>query len=258
LTDLICDLDGVLYLGSEAIPGVAEAAARFRGAGGRMLFVTNNAGRTPAQVADKIRDVAGVEASTEEVVTSAMAVVGMTSPADDPVLVVGEAGITEILGDAGRSFTDDPRAARSVVVGIDRGIDYQRIARAAEAVRSGARFIATNLDPTIPVESGLLPGAGAIVAAIQTASGFEPEVAGKPYRPMRDVVRRRFPGPAWLIGDRLDTDIAMAEAEPEWTSILVLTGATREPPSDHPSDLVVAGFPEAIELILAQGGVRRA
>jgi len=114
----------------------------------------------------------------------------------------------------------------------------------------GARFIATNTDPTYPVADGLLPGGGACVAAVQVTTGVTPEVAGKPHPPMRALLRSRGIGEAWVIGDRVDTDIALAQAESDWRSILVLTGVT-SPEEAIGADHVVADLAAAVDLVLS-------
>jgi HAD superfamily hydrolase (TIGR01450 family) len=246
---VVCDLDGVVYLGDSVIDGAPESLRRLSDAGIRILFVTNNASRTPEQVATKIFRLTGHEVGVDDVCTSPQAAEGMLRPDDLPVLVVGEVGITEVLGNAGREMTTDPSTAGSVMVGLTTLVDYAWIAAAATAVRNGARFIATNTDPTYPTTRGLMPGAGSIVAAIAVASGVEPEIAGKPHRPMRDLVRSRIGGEAWVIGDRVDTDIEMARHEPGWTSILVLSGVSEESPS---AAHVVVDLVSAADLILNQ------
>lgn len=251
MTNLICDLDGVLYRGNQVVEGVPEALKRLAAAGIDPLFVTNNSSRTPENVAAKIETVTGYRTDPERVVTSTMAAISMLDPSSDlPVLVVGEEGITALLERAGHPITDTARDARTVMVGVTPNLSYRSIAAAADAVRDGARFIATNLDPTFPIPNGFLPGAGAVVAAIATAGGRAPEVAGKPEAAMRKLVREIMPGPAWVVGDRLDSDIAMAAAESDWRSILVLTGATGADQPTDPADHVVADFGAAVDLII--------
>jgi HAD superfamily hydrolase (TIGR01450 family) len=247
--DVITDLDGVLYLGDTVIDGVPRALGRAIDSGCRLTFVTNNSTRTADQVAAKIHRLTGHDVAPEQVCTSSMAAVGLLGPEDGPVLVVGEEGITVTLEESGFSVTDDPMLARSVVVGLTRDFGYDRLADAADAVRRGSRFIATNVDPTYPISGRLLPGAGAMVAAIATASGVSPLIAGKPHPPMIDLIRRRTTGRGWVIGDRADTDVALAHASEDWTSILVLTGVTADGKQDV-ADHVVDDFAAAIELVL--------
>lgn len=250
MTTVLCDLDGVVYRGESLIPGADLALRQLVAASIDLFFVTNNSTRHPRQVISKIQGLTGLEFDADKVFTSPQAGVALIGEGDGPCLMVGEEGIRIALHEAGLELTTDPAKAGSVIVGLDRGVDYARIAAAAEAVRRGARFVATNDDPTYPTADGLLPGAGSIVAAIATAAGRLPEVAGKPNRPMRQLIRSRGVGDAWVIGDRVDSDIAMAVEEEGWRSILVLTGVTTEPSSL--ADLVAADLGEAVDLLLRQ------
>lgn len=250
---IVCDLDGVVYRGSRAIEGAGEALYRAADRGYQILFATNNSARSPADVAAKLRKVAGFEARTDQVVTSAEVAVGLVE--EGPVLVVGESGIRDALTRVGLAITPDPGEARTVMVGLDRELHYRKVAAAAEAVRRGAGFIATNLDPTFPTEEGLLPGAGACVAAVEVAAGARAVAAGKPSAAMRAHLEARAgPGPIWMIGDRPDTDLALAEP-PRWRRILVLTGVTGDPAGVTPEpDFVTPGLPEAVARILTEDG----
>lgn len=248
---VLCDLDGVIYRGASALPGVAEALTALDRAGIDVYFITNNSSRTPEATAEKITKLTGVEVRADQVLTSSMAAMTMLGPEDDPILVVGAEGVTSAVADAGFDTTDDPMKAGAVVVGLDRGLTYDTITGAMRAVRNGARFIATNDDATFPTEDGLEPGCGAIVAAIATAAQAEPEVAGKPNKPMRDLIRTRVGGEAWVIGDRIDTDIALAHSESGWEAILVLTGiATAVEAETAGVELVVDDFAAAADLVL--------
>jgi 4-nitrophenyl phosphatase len=251
VTAVLCDLDGVVYRGSRPIPGVADAMNRLLGAGVSVFFITNNSTRTPEVTAEKIRGLTGVNVDGEQVLTSSQAAVSLLDASDAPVLVVGEDGLRDVVADAGYQLTDDPDVARSVVVGLTRSLTYEIITGAMRAILNGARFIATNDDTTFPTEDGLAPGCGAIVAAIAAASATSPEVAGKPNRPMRDLIRSRVDGAAWVIGDRLDTDIALATEEEGWSSVLVLTGITDVSAAEIAEvDHVVEDFPAAVDLVL--------
>lgn len=250
MTTVLCDLDGVVYRGDTLVDGSDAALRRLIEEGIDVWFVTNNSTRHPKQVVEKLNELTGLEFAPHRVFTSPQAGVKLLEPGDGPCLVVGGEGIRAALEEGGFEITTDPATARSVMVGLDRGIDYQRIADAADAVRRGARFIASNDDPTYPTSDGLLPGAGAIVSAIATAAGRLPAVAGKPNLPMRRLIRSRGVGDAWVIGDRVDTDIAMAVEEDGWRSILVLTGVTTE--GSPAADLVAADLGEAVDLILGE------
>jgi HAD superfamily hydrolase (TIGR01450 family) len=249
--NVVSDVDGVLYRGSRVLPGVPEALLRLREAGARLLFVTNNSTRSPEKAAERISELTGVEVTADEMCTSPMAAVRLLGPDDRPVFVVGEDGITSTLETAGVPVTGDATGARAVMVGLTPRITYEWIGAAADAVRRGARFIATNSDPTYPMEDRLLPGAGAIVSAIATAAGREPEIAGKPHPPMVDLVRSRLgDGPIWVVGDRVDTDIALARAG-GWRSVLVMGGVTEDGDGSG-ADFVADGFAAAVETIISQ------
>lgn len=247
------DLDGVLWRGRREVEGAGESLQRLADASVGLVFATNNSTRTPDEVAMKISDLTGFSAAPESVVTSSMAGASILEQGDSPTFVVGERGVAVALETAGLAITSDPSLARSVMVGLAREVDYRQIANASTAIRSGARFVATNTDPTFPTETGLEPGSGAIVAAIATAAGRPPEVAGKPGRPMIDLIKARGVRDAVVVGDRLDTDIAMAAAEPGWTSILVLSGVTAaEDPNTAQADHVTPDVRAAVDLLLGE------
>lgn len=239
---LVLDCDGVLYLGDRSVPGAGEALNALDASGHQLLFVTNNATKTPAGIADKIRTVVGYDAKPEQVIGSAVAAASMLEPNDEPVFVFGELGLRAAVAERGLRTTSDWRKARAVVVGLNRSVTYELVSDAASAVRNGARFVAANTDSTYPTPEGLLPGAGTWVAAIAVASGREPEVAGKPHRPTVDLVRERAQsGDVWVIGDRAETDLAMAESA-GWKSVLVLSGvgtAESKLPSGKRPDLIL-------------------
>lgn len=248
---VLCDLDGVIYRGGVAIPGVADALTGLADAGMAVYFITNNSTRTPEATAEKISRLTGVVVRGDQVLTSAMAAMTMLGHDDGPVLIVGEDGVVSAVTEAGFEITKDPMQAGAVVVGLTRALSYELITDAMLAVRHGARFIATNDDTTFPTEEGLAPGCGAIVAAIAASADVVPEVAGKPSRPMRDLIRSKAGSDAWIIGDRLDTDVAMAESEPGWRAILVLTGITsREEAEEAGVEMVADDFAAAVDLVL--------
>lgn len=183
--------------------------------------------------------------------TSSMAAASMLTTNDSPVMVVGEEGIVAAIVGSGLEITSDPERSNTVMVGLNRTFDYRQMTDAARAIRNGARFIATNSDPTFPTSTGLDPGSGAIVQAISTASGVEAEIAGKPHQVMVDMLLSRGIEKAWVIGDRLDTDIALAAHVRFWMSILVMSGVTTP---DHPevgtADYQVADINAAVDLVL--------
>jgi HAD superfamily hydrolase (TIGR01450 family) len=248
--DVICDIDGVVYRGDRVLPGSDTALLRLLEAGLGLWFATNNSTKTPATISEKLTRITGVEIPEDWIVTSSQAAVHLLAGDPGPVMVLGSDGIHSALSEAGIDVTDHPAEASALLVGLDWDLDYDRLTRAADAVRAGARFIATNTDPTYPVADGLLPGGGAIVAAVQATTGTTPEVAGKPHSPMRALLRAKGITDAWVIGDRVDTDVALAAAEDDWTSILVLTGVTSAEEASG-ADHVVPDLASAVDLVLS-------
>lgn len=211
---MLCDLDGVVWLDRRPIPGSAEAVARLRRAGVRVVFVTNNSTAT-TEVQEAALAAVGIDA-VGHVATSAHAVAGLVEPGAR-VLVCGEEGIREALRRRGAVLVDGSGVAPDdVVVGLDRHADYDLLRRLATAVREGARFLASNDDATFPTPDGPIPGAGTLVAAVRTASGCDPLLAGKPHEPMAQLVARLV-GPGFrpedtlVVGDRPSTDGAFAD-----------------------------------------------
>lgn len=236
------DLDGVVWLGARPIPGAAAAVARLRAAGERVAFVTNNSYGRRADVAAKLAD-HGIEPG-DDIVTSAVVAAGLVEPGAR-ALVCGGPGISEELELRGVEVVDasDPRATAGpfdvVVVGYHPTFDYHRMDTASAAVRAGARLLATNDDATYPMDLGIKPGGGAILASIATAAGVRPEVAGKPHAPAADWVRERLGPDGVMVGDRPDTDGRFAVAL-GYRFGLVLSGVTgpADLPTDPPADLV--------------------
>jgi len=221
-----CDLDGVIWRGDDVIPGAPDGIGRLRAAGVRVGFVSNNSSQPVAEVVAKL-GAAGVPASPHDVVTSAHAAASLLASsleAGAAVLACAGPGVVEALTAAGLRVVDRP-PADAVVVGFHRGFDFDELDRASAAVRSGARFVATNLDATYPIPGGMLPGSGAIAAAVATASGRAPEVAGKPELPIVMLVRERLGATGIVVGDRPSTDGALA-ARLGWPFALVLSGVT--------------------------------
>jgi len=221
----IFDLDGVLWLGGDAIPGSADAVAKVREAGHRVLFLTNNSSRPVSAIVTKLADV-DITAEPDEVVTSAQAAVSLLEPGMTALVCAG-AGVEEALEEHGvRGVSEGP--ADAVIVGYHEEFDYHRLNAAYQAVYGGAHLIGTNDDATYPTPDGPVPGGGAILAAVTTATGADAEVAGKPYEPMAALVRRRLGHDldgAILVGDRPSTDGLMARRL-EVDFALVLTGVT--------------------------------
>lgn len=234
---ILLDLDGVLYRGPEPIPGASEAVARLRRAGKRLAFVTNNASRTPAQVAERLASV-GVDVAEAEVVTSALATATLlASRGIRSAFVVGEEGLVEALTEVGiRVSIDGSDRPDAVVVGFDRHADYDKLKDASVLVAAGLPLIASNADASFPAPGGeAWPGAGALVAAIERTTGERAEVVGKPEAPLLErALAAAGGGRPLVVGDRLDTDVAGA-VRLGWDSALVLTGvATAAEVGDSP------------------------
>jgi glycerol 3-phosphatase-2 len=225
----LLDLDGVVYLGPDAVPGVPAALEQARSRGMRLAFVTNNAARPPAAVAAHLNEL-GIRATAAEVTTSSQAAARHLSellPAGARVLVVGTTGLIEALQERGltpvHSADDDPAA---VVQGYSPDTDWRMLAEGAIAIRRGRPWIATNLDPTVPSPRGPLPGNGSLVAALRHATGVTPVSTGKPDPTMhRESVERSGAVRPLVVGDRLDTDIEGAYRA-ACDSLLVFTGVT--------------------------------
>jgi HAD superfamily hydrolase (TIGR01450 family) len=228
----LLDLDGVVYRGDDPVPGAPQAVAALREAGRRVIFLTNNSARTPDQVSERLSAM-GVPATPRDVVTSAEAtatlVVELVARESRPptAFVIGEGGIREALAAAGLELLDgEPPEAGFVVVGWDRGADYAGLRTATLLVSRGARLVATNADASFPAPGGeMWPGAGALLAAVETASGERATVVGKPHRPLFDAaVQRAGRGRALVVGDRIETDVA-GGLDADLDAALVLTGA---------------------------------
>jgi HAD superfamily hydrolase (TIGR01450 family) len=228
---LVCDLDGVVYRGEQAIPGAPEKIVALRAEGVHVVFCTNQSRLTIAQYLDVLERL-GVPTEPADVLTSA--VVTAEALARHPVegkraIVVGGDGVREALESVGIEVDDDPESAAAdfVVVGLDFDADYAKLRRATLAVRAGAKLVATNDDPTYPRPEGFWPGAGALLAAVETATGARAEVMGKPHLPMMEAAARRLAGAVRiaLVGDSLRSDLAGAHAM-GWPGILVLSGVT--------------------------------
>ncbi len=204
---VLVDLDGVVWLGDDAIAGSAAALAVLARAGCDLWAVTNNAAPTAAQYQAKLRRMGCAGAfPAERVLTSAHAAAGLVEPGAE-VLVCGAAGLREAAVAAGAVVrTEGP--VRAVLVGLDPEFNYERLTAAVRAVLSGATLIAANADPTYPTLHGPAPGAGSMLAAITAATGASAVIAGKPHPPMVELVRSVVElGPDdWMVGDRRSTD----------------------------------------------------
>jgi glycerol-1-phosphatase len=257
----LLDLDGVVYLGGKAIPSAPPALQRAREAGMHLAYVTNNASRTPAAVAELLRSM-DVPARAADVVTSPQAAARLLAdklPPGAPVLVIGSLALRMAVRERGlrpvSSASDSPLA---VVQGYAPGIDYQALAEGALAVRAGALFVGTNADSTLPGSRGIQPGNGSLLRVIAYATGVDPVIAGKPELPLHheSIIRTGARRPL-VVGDRLDTDIEAA-SRAATDSLLVFTGVSRPaelpvaPPEHRPTylaltlDALTEAYPDVI------------
>lgn len=228
LRHLIIDMDGVLYRGSEAIPGTSGFVEFLREYEIGFVLATNNSTRTPQQFVDKLAGM-GVSVSPHEVLTSARAtadyLTGIASPGSR-VFVVGQDGLRTALSDAGFALVEDD--AEFVVVGMDFDVCYERLAQATLLIRAGASFVGTNPDRTFPSDRGIVPGAGSLLAFLETSTDVTPTVIGKPRTVMIEQALERLGATrssTAMLGDRLETDI-LAGQRADLLTILVLSGVT--------------------------------
>ncbi|NNJ08730.1 HAD-IIA family hydrolase [Chloroflexales bacterium ZM16-3] len=256
---VLFDMDGVLYRGTQMLPGVPELLSFLDERGVGYACITNNASMTPGQYEEKL-GVMGIAMSARMVLTSALATARYLRdayPRGTRVMIVGMRGLREALLDDGY-FVEDRSAPDVVVQGADFELTYATLKEATLAIRRGARFVATNPDRTFPSEEGLIPGAGATTAALVAATDVQPLVIGKPAPTMFLVAAEMIgvtPAQTLVIGDRLDTDIAGANSA-GMPSAMVLTGVSRrEDVGSGPGvpDLIVDDLPA---LLAAWGGSR--
>lgn len=228
LHNLIIDMDGVLWQGSQPLPGLIPFFEFLRRRGIQFILATNNASQTPEQYLAKLAGM-GVTVARSEILTSAQATaqhLAGVAPKGASVYTIGEAGVTQALTEQG--FTLTTGSAPYVVVGMDRGLSWEKLAQATLNIRAGATFIGTNPDRTLPTERGLTHGNGAVLAALQTATDVAPFIVGKPEPLMYQQAMARLGGtPANTagLGDRLDTDI-LGAVRAGIKSILVLSGVS--------------------------------
>ena len=212
----LLDLDGVVYRGDVAVPNAAEALAEARAAGMQMMYVTNNASRTPDAVARHLTDL-GAPTGPEEVTTAAQAaarLIATDADADTRVLPIGGEGLRQALQDEGLTVLCSADERPTVVVqGLDKNLTWHDLAEATYALNAGASYVASNLDATLPTDRGMAIGNGALVAAVVHATGVQPQAAGKPEPGIfTQAAARAGARRPVVVGDRLDTDLAGARA----------------------------------------------
>lgn len=228
----VFDLDGTVYLGDRLLPGASQTVGRLRELGKTVVFLSNNPLHTRDEYAAKLTRL-GIPTVPDAVINSSYVLVRhlQRTARRARLFVIGEESVRTELRRAGLTLTEDPRQTDIVVACFDRTFDYRKLQGAFDAIRGGARFIATNRDPYCPTPEGGVPDCGAIVAAIEAATGHAVEdVVGKPSGIMAGVIRERLGAAvrgSLMVGDRLETDLALARAA-GMASAIVLTGATDE------------------------------
>ena len=248
------DLDGTIYLGERLIPGADRVIAALRAAGRRVAFLSNKPLCTRADYAEKLTRL-GIPTGADDVVNSSIVLAGHLATLDPgaPVFVIGEPPLIAELRAHGFEVRGDPRV-RWVVIAFDRTFDYAKLNTALQAVRQGARLIATNPDRTCPVEDGEIPDCAGMIAAVEAVTEHRVEViVGKPSPIMLEVALRTLgvaASDAVIVGDRIETDMTMGRSL-GLTSVLVLSGVTRagDPRiAEIRPDLVIDSVAELVEL----------
>lgn len=231
---LLIDLDGVVWIGREPVPGSPQALRALLEAGKRLVFVTNNPGKHPAAYAERLGEM-GVAVDESQIVTAGMVVARLAGDAagaagaDGGAFVIGAAALKEMVAATGARVLDgeEGREADAVVVSGHRGFDYDELLTAKRALDRGAALFATSHDPTMPFPGGEVPGTGAILAAVETASGKRATIAGKPEPHLFRMAREALGEceSVAMVGDRLSSDIE-GGARAGLETILVLSGTT--------------------------------
>jgi HAD superfamily hydrolase (TIGR01450 family) len=244
----LIDLDGVVWIGREIVPGAVEALRSMIGGGKEVVFVTNNPARPASTYAERLRE-AGVEVESEDVVTAGEATARLAAErAGDggTAFVIGAPAFQDAVAATGLELLSGEagRGAGLVVVSGHRGFDYEELLTATLALQRGAGLIATSRDPTLPMPGGAWPGTGSILAAVETATGASAEIGGKPERHLFEMARERVDGAerVAMVGDRISSDIEGGRRAGLGT-VLVLSVATSreeaergEPRADHVID----------------------
>jgi 4-nitrophenyl phosphatase len=253
---MILDMDGVLWRDTQPIGNLPVIFRRLDANNIRVVLATNNSTRTVQQYQEKARGF-GVNLEPWQIVTSSQAAAQYLAkpyPEGGCVYVVGEQALVDTLQEAGFTFgKDDPVA---VVAGLDRNLTYDKLRNATRFIRAGAWFLATNSDRTLPTPEGLVPGAGAVLAAIQAATDVHPIIAGKPSPAMYEIALKRLgtsPQETIIVGDRIETDIIGGQQIGCLTS-LVLSGVTDKSSAQtwRPApDIIAADLETVVEMVIS-------
>jgi len=248
LDGFLIDLDGVVWIGPELVPGAAGTLRELLARGKEVVFVTNNPGKPAAEYVARLRE-AGVEVGDDRVVTAgeATAALAAASPrAGEGAFVIGAPAFKQTVAATGVELLEGEAGATAgaVIVSGHRGFDYEELLTATRALQEGAALLATSRDPTLPMPGGAWPGTGAVLAAVETASGATAEIGGKPEPHLFELARERIAGAerVAMVGDRVSSDVEGGRRAGLET-ILALSGATSreqarsaQPPPDRVVD----------------------
>jgi len=241
ITHLIIDMDGVLYRGNRPLPGLKEFFAFLRNRPIPFILATNNSTRSPEQYVDKLFQM-GVQISSLEVLTSGQVTAKVLAgeyPQGTRIHVSGMPALCKAIKEEGFILADED--VEIVVASMNHAFSYETLKHASLLIQGGARFIATNMDPTFPSEDGLLPGTGSLIAALETASGIKPTVIGKPEPTMFRLAMSRMgaaPETTATIGDRLDTDILSGKRASLFTICVLSGSSSRAEAEDFGPDII--------------------
>lgn len=232
---LILDMDGVLWKSDAPIGDLPSIFKRIRERGLKFVFATNNGTKTPEEYQRKLADF-GVDVDPNQVITSALGIaylLGRKYPRGTKIFMIGGEGVRKALNDKGFEVLPLERVseAQVFVMGIDRSINFEKVAEATLLVRNGIPFYTTNTDKTFPTPRGEIPGSGAWLSIITTATGVEPISAGKPYPYLMELALERLGArkvETLVVGDRLETDIAAGQAVGCPTALVLSGVSTRE------------------------------
>ena len=241
----LVDLDGVVWIGEEPVPGSPETLAALLAAGKEIAFVTNNPGRTPDSYAERLAGL-GVEVAPQRIVTAGIVAARLAAQAAEPgagAFVIGSKTLKGMVAAAGLAVLEGEAGLEASVVVVSgyRGFDYDQLRTATMALPGGAALIGTSHDPTLPMPDGFWPGTGAILAAVETASGRTAEIGGKPEPHLFEMALEAIGHPARvaMVGDRISSDIDGGRGA-GLATVLVLSGASdradaeaASPPPDH-------------------------
>jgi 4-nitrophenyl phosphatase len=236
---LILDMDGVIWKADAPIGDLSAIFKRIRERGLKFVFATNNGTKTPEDYQKKLREL-GVEVDAAQVVTSALGIAFLMAqkhPRGTKIFMIGEDGIRTALEGQGFEIVSVENApeAEAVVMGIDRGVNFQKMMEATLLVRAGRPFYTTNTDRTFPTPRGEIPGSGAWLSVVTTATGIQPIVAGKPFPYLMELSLERLGTSreeTLVVGDRLETDIAAGQAVGCPTA-MVLSGVSSKAEADE-------------------------